>query len=67
MRQPLNSSDVVLQKKSLSSTILDLVFGPQVHVPVLRLQVLVLVHGPQSPRKLSSTPHSANSLLCVIT
>jgi len=31
------------------------------------LQVLVLVRGPQSPRKVSRTSHSANSLLCMIT
>jgi len=34
-------------------------------VLVLRPQVLVL--GPQSPRKLSRTLHSANSPLCMIT
>jgi len=31
------------------------------------LQVLVLVLGPHSPQRLSRTPHSANSLLRIIT
>ena len=56
-----SSVDVLVLKDPLGPTYKSL------SLSLLGPQVLVLVLGPQSPRKLSRTSHSANSPLCMIT
>ena len=51
-------SVVGLEESPCPQGLLVLVLGPE---------VLVLVLGPKSPRKLLRTLHSASSLLCMIT